>query len=237
MATHEIAGRSQTPHSHATAEAEADAVPGSWISARIYEPFLWLGEKSGMAELRHSLVAQARGAVLEIGAGTGLNLAHYPNGLDRLVLCEPQRHMAQRLTRRVARLGRSAQIVGAPAETLPFDDATFDTVVSTLVLCTVADPESSLDEIRRVLRPDGALLFLEHVRADDPRLARWQDRLHGPWRAFADGCCCNRRTLERLHRRGYAVSVDQRTRWRRMPPIVRPLVAGRATPRGTEETT
>jgi SAM-dependent methyltransferase len=230
MATREIAGR---PHSIATAQARADAVPGSWTSARIYEPFLWLAERSVMAELRRSLVAQVRGAVLEVGAGTGLNLAHYPDGLDRLVLCEPNRHMAQRLARRVGRLGRDAQIVRAPAETLPFDDATFDTVVSTLVLCTVADPEASLDEIGRVLRPDGALLFLEHVRADGVRLARWQDRLHGPWSAFADGCSCNRRTLERLSGRGYAVSVWQRARWRRMPPIVRPLVAGQATPRST----
>ena len=133
-----------------------------------------------------------------------------PDGVDRLVLSAPQRHMAQRLARRLDRLGRDAQIVRAPAEALPFDDATFDTVVSTLVLCTVADPEASLDEIRRVLRPDGALLFLDHVR---------------------DGCCCHRRTPERLSGRGYAVSAWRRGRWRRMPPIVRPLVAGRAVPR------
>ena len=233
MVTHEIGDRSEAPRAIAAAEAQADPVPGSWISAHTYEPCLWLAERSGMAVLRRSVVVQARGAVLEIGAGTGLNLAHYPNGLDRLVVCEPERHMAQRLARRIARLGRGAELVRAPAETLPFDDATFDTVVSTLVLCTVADPESVLDEIRRVLRPDGALLFLEHVRADDARLARWQDRLSGPWRAFADGCSCNRRTLDRLRSRGYAVSVTQRQPWRRMPPIVRPLVAGRATPPST----
>lgn len=214
------------------AVTQADAVPGSWFSARIYDPFLWLAERSGMAELRRSLVTQAGGAVLEIGAGTGLNVAHYPDGLDRLVFCEPEPHMAQRLRRRVAHLGRSVQVVRAPAEMLPFEDATFDTVVSTLVLCTVADPESSLDEVRRVLRPGGALLFLEHVRADGARLGRWQDRLQGPWAAFADGCHCNRRTLERLRARGYAVSVTDRATWRRMPPIVRPLVAGRAVPVG-----
>jgi SAM-dependent methyltransferase len=236
MATREISDRQDAPPSIASAEARADAVPGSWMSARIYDPSLWLAEKSGMAELRRSLVTQARGAVLEIGAGTGLNLAHYPHGLDRLILCEPDRQMAQRLTRRAARLGRNAQIVRATAESLPFDDETFDTVVSTLVLCTVADPESSLDEIRRVLRSDGALLFLEHVRSDDAHLARWQDRLQRPWGALAGGCACNRRTLERLGRRGYAVSVKQRARWRWVPPIVRPLVAGRATPRSAGET-
>jgi ubiquinone/menaquinone biosynthesis C-methylase UbiE len=102
-------------------------------------------------------------------------------------------------------------------------------VVSTLVLCTVEDPERALAEIRRVLRPEGSLLFLEHVRSDDRRLARWQDRLHGPWRSFAEGCNCNRPTLDLLRRAGFAVSAAD-ARWRRMPPIVRPLVSGRATP-------
>lgn len=84
--------------------------------------------------------------------------------------------------------------------------------------------------VRRVLRPGGALLFLEHVRADDARLARWQDRLRRPWAVMADGCNCNRRTVERLRGRGYAVAVAERAAWRGMPPLVRPIVAGRATP-------
>jgi len=81
-----------------------------------------------------------------------------------------------------------------------------------------------------VLHPDGSLLFLEHVRSDSPRLARWQDRLQGTWQFFTDGCNCNRQTLERLHEAGFVVAVDERARWRRMPPIVRPLVSGRANP-------
>lgn len=220
----------------AAAMAQAETVPGSWLSARTYDPCLWPAERAGMAERRRSLLAHARGAVLEIGAGTGLNLAHYPDGLDRLVLCEPEKQMAKRLERRAARLRKAAEVVRAPAEALPFDGQTFDTVVSTLVLCTVADPEASLDEIARVLRPGGALLFLEHVRSHHPRLARWQDRLQRPWQSFADGCQCNRRTLERLRRRGYGVAVIETASWRRMPPIVRPLVAGRATPTDMEAT-
>jgi SAM-dependent methyltransferase len=131
----------------------AEPVRGSSFAARTYDFMLAPGERGGLAERRRALVAQARGSVLEIGAGTGLNLDHYPTGLDRIVLCEPEPHMAARLERRVARLGRSAEVVQARAEQLPFADDSFDTVVSTLVLFTVADPEAALDEIRRVLRP------------------------------------------------------------------------------------
>jgi SAM-dependent methyltransferase len=217
-------------HANAAPGAQAGAVGGGWFSARIYDVAVALGERAGMAERRRALVSRAGGAVLEIGAGTGLNLAYYPDRLDRLVLCEPERHMARRLQRRVAQLNRGAEVVHAAAEMLPFEDQTFDTVVSTLVLCTVADPEAALEEIRRVLRPGGSLLFLEHVRSDERRLARWQDRFHRPWRAFAAGCNCNRQTLQRLRDRGYTVSLTGQGQWRRMPPIVWPLIAGHATP-------
>jgi SAM-dependent methyltransferase len=212
------------------AEARAATVPGSRFFSLIYDPFLWWAERAGMAERRRVLLASARGSVLELGAGTGLNLRHYPDDLDRLVLAEPGGHMARRLRKRLDRLGRQAELVRAPAEALPFDDGTFDTVVSTLVLCTVEDPEGALAEIGRVLRPGGSLLFLEHVRSENRRLARWQDRLHGPWRSFAEGCNCNRPTLELLRRAGFEQSGPDRARWRRMPPIVRPLVCGRARP-------
>ena len=210
--------------------ADADAVHGGWFSARIYDFVLALAERAGMAERRRALVSRTTGAVLEIGAGTGLNLAYYPDGLDRLVLCEPEPHMARRLERRVAQLTKRAEVVRAAAEALPFEDETFDTVVSTLVLCTVTNPQATLNEIRRVLRPRGSLLFLEHVRSDERQLARWQDRFHRPWRAFAAGCNCNRHTLQRLRDRGYTVTVTDRGQWRRMPPIVRPLIAGQAAP-------
>jgi SAM-dependent methyltransferase len=218
------------PHADAATAAGANAVHGSWFSARIYDFVLALGERAGMAQRRRSLVSRSSGAVLEIGAGTGLNLAYYPDGLDRLVLCEPEPHMAGRLERRVTQLTSRAEVVRATAETLPFEDETFDTVVSTLVLCTVTNPQAALNEIRRVLRPRGSLLFLEHVRSDERRLARWQDRFHRPWRAFAAGCNCNRQTLQRFRDHDYTVTLTGRGQWRRMPPIVRPLIAGQATP-------
>lgn len=112
----------------------AGEVKGSRLSAMTYEPVRWWGERRGMDERRRQLLTQARGDVLEIGAGTGLNARHYPNGLDRLVLAEPEPHMAHRLQRRVRRFALDAEVVRAPAHALPFPDATFDTVVSTLVL-------------------------------------------------------------------------------------------------------
>ena len=212
-------------------DAEAPAQPeveGSWFSALIYEPFLWLGERRGMAERRRRALSEARGRVLEIGAGTGLNLPHYPARLERLVLAEPEPHMADRLERRVREEGRDAEVARAPAEALPFEESSFDAVVSTMVLCTVPEPAAAIAEIRRVLAPGGSLVFVEHVRSDDPRLARWQDRLRGPWESFADGCVCNRPTIDLLSESGFDVSVSERGTWRGMPPIVHPLVAGRA---------
>jgi ubiquinone/menaquinone biosynthesis C-methylase UbiE len=157
------------------------------LSAVLYDPFFWLAERAGLAARRRALVQQARGRVLEIGAGTGLNLRHYADDAD-LVLSEPDAAMADRLRRRVAGRQRPATVVLAPAEALPFADGEFDTVVSTLVLCTVPDQAAALREIRRVLRPGGRLLFMEHIRSESPRWARWQDRLNTPWRAFAEGC-------------------------------------------------
>ncbi len=155
----------------------------SACAARLYDPVLALGERRGMAARRLALLARARGRVLEIGAGTGRNLGAYPGAVEELVLTEPDAGMRGRLRRRVERAGHPAAIVAAGAEALPFPDASFDTVVSTMVLCTVEDVAAAAAEARRVLRPGGRLLFAEHVRAGSPRLARWQDRLAGPWAA------------------------------------------------------
>ncbi|HEX6460877.1 MAG TPA: class I SAM-dependent methyltransferase [Thermoleophilaceae bacterium] len=198
------------------------------FSARIYDPFLWLAERGGMAQRRRDLLASARGRVLEIGAGTGLNVRHYPPGIDELVLTEPVASMARRLERRAARHDGKPRVVVAPAERLPFPDNAFDTVVSTLVLCTVPEPDQALAEIRRVLKPDGALLFIEHLRSDVERWGRWQDRLERPWAAFASGCRCNRNTLDLLGESGMHLAELDRRKWRGMPRVVRPLAIGSA---------
>src|SRR3954471_4293375 len=182
---------------------------GLWsrVFAIVYDPSLVFGELAGMRRRRRRLLAPARGRVVEIGAGTGLNLRHYPDGLEALTLVEPDPGMRRRLAKRVRRSGRDARLLGASAEQLPLADHSVDTVVATLVLCTVDDPQRALDEIARVLRPDGELLFVEHVRAQSPWLARWPGRLRGAQRRFARGCRCNRATVELMRAGGFEVDV------------------------------
>jgi SAM-dependent methyltransferase len=196
--------------------------------AALYDPFFWAAERAGLAERRRALVQQATGRVLEIGAGTGLNARHYPDHVD-LVLSEPDEAMADRLRDRLARLPHPATVVLAGAEALPFADDEFDTVVSTLVLCTVPDQVAALREVHRVLRPGGRLLFIEHIRSESARWARWQDRLNRPWRAFAEGCNCNRSTLDTIAHSPLDLGRVEHGTFRAMVPLIRPLATGSAT--------
>ncbi len=193
-----------------------------------YDWFLSQTEQAGLRDMRRELLADARGRCLEIGAGTGLNLDLWPEGLDRLVVTEPDPHMAKRLRGRVQDSGRAAEVVEAPAERLPFEDDSFDTAALTLVLCTVPEPPAALREIDRVLAPGGRLLFLEHVRSPDPKLARWQDRLHRPWYLFGDGCHCNRDTLATIESSPLEVEHTDRGELPKAVPIVKPLLRGAA---------
>lgn len=206
-----------------------DATWGRAFSA-VYDRGFKATEEAGLSEMRHQLLAQARGRVLELGAGTGLNLEHYPMGIEGLTLVEPDPHMTKQLREKLVRSGKAAEIsvVEAPGEDLPFPDDSFDTVAVTLVLCTVPDQAATLAEIKRVLKPDGRLLFIEHVRADDPGLAKWQDRLERPWRFLGDGCHCNRDTVSAISAAGFDLDVVERGELPKAPPIVKPLVTGSA---------
>ena len=136
--------------------------------------------------------------------------------------------MARRLERKLAAFRRTVQVVRAPAEQLPVESESFDVAVSTLVLCTVRDPRRALGEIHRVLKPGGRLLFIEHVRAEDPKLARWQDRLNFINRRIAQGCNCNRDTVANILAAGFAVPALAHHELPKAPPFVRPLVVGTA---------
>jgi ubiquinone/menaquinone biosynthesis C-methylase UbiE len=199
------------------------------VGAAVYDPVLARGEQHGMSARRRSLLAQARGRVLEIGAGTGLNVGHYPSTADEVVLSEPVPAMADRLRDR-ARGHERVRVIEARAECLPLDTASVDTVVSTMVLCTVGDPRAALGEVVRVLRPGGRLLFVEHVHAGhSTRLRRWQDRLAGAWAVAAMGCRCDRDLLAAI-REQLTVQEVSFEHWAGMPPLVHPLVVGSAVP-------
>lgn len=189
-----------------------------WFAAS-YDIVTKPGEKR-LGKLRHQLLADLHGDVLEIGAGTGANFAHYPQGV-RVVAFEPDPHMLKRAQKRLVELGRTdIDVRLAPAEQLPVDDASFDAVVSTLVLCTVRDLPRALAEMRRVLRPGGELCFIEHVRGE-AMLGRVQDAIQPAWGWCAAGCNVNRRTEPAIAAAGFemtSIAYKKMAPW--MPAIV-----------------
>jgi ubiquinone/menaquinone biosynthesis C-methylase UbiE len=197
------------------------------LFALTYDRQLAKVEQAGLGELRQKLLVEASGRVLEVGGGTGANLAYYGPEVE-LTITEPEPSMLRRLNRRIRERAPQAEVLQAPAEELPFEDDTFDVAVSTLVLCGVDDQARALHELRRVLRPGGRLIFIEHVRSDEPGLGRWQDRLNGLNKLVA--CCdCNRRTLDSISAAGFEVTEVEHTSLQKVPPFVRPLIAGSAT--------
>lgn len=203
----------------------------SRLLAAIYDPFMRASERACLDAWRGALLAGATGEVLEIGAGTGANLAHYPAGVSRLVLSESDRFMLAKLEPKARESGREGVIVReASATALPFDAGSFDAVVSTLVLCSVEDVAAVLAEVKRVLRPGGTLRFLEHVAADhDPSRLAWQRRIEPLWKRLAGNCHLTRRTSEEIRRAGFVIEEEQRESMRKALPIVRTTVRGVAT--------
>lgn len=193
--------------------------------AALYDRGLAEPQAAGLADKRARLIGRATGVTLEVGAGTGLNLEHYGAEVSELVLVEPGEHMAKRLRER----DPERDVVAAGAEALPFADGRFDTVVATLVLCTVPDAAAGLREIARVLRPGGRFLFMEHVRAEERSAARRQDRIAPVHRFFADGCHPNRDTLAAIAATpGLRVDDVAHERLPKAPTWVRPLIVGSA---------
>jgi ubiquinone/menaquinone biosynthesis C-methylase UbiE len=175
---------------------------------------------------RRRLLAGLAGRVLEVGAGDGRNFPHYPATVTEVLAVEPEPYL-RRLALAAARQAPvPIRVVAGTAEALPAPDRSFDAVVASLVLCTVADPDQAVAEARRVLRPGGRLRFFEHVRATDPRLARWQDRLQRPWGWLAGGCHPNRDLVATISAAGLQVLQLDRFDLRAMPPLARPHVLG-----------
>lgn len=195
---------------------------GHRVFAAFYDRLNAGAERAWLGRRRADLLARASGEVLEIGAGTGANLARYPD-VGRVVATEPDPAMRARLRSRLDRATVPVEVSDSPAERLAFPDASFDTVVSTLVLCSVADPDAALAELRRVLRPAGQLLALEHVRGEGRR-ARWQDRLTPIWRRVGAGCHPNRDTVTAIERAGFHLAQHERFDPPRVPAIIRPFV-------------
>jgi ubiquinone/menaquinone biosynthesis C-methylase UbiE len=190
-------------------------------------------ERAGLADRRAELLADLTGEVLEIGGGTGLNLRHYPTSVTRLVVVEPDPHMARRLRGKLGDVAAAipVEVIEASAESLPFADDSFDAVVSTLVLCTVDVPERAVAEIRRVLRPGGELRLIEHVRDPEPGArAHMQDLLERPWGWVAGSCHPNRDTRATLEAAGFDTTEVVPGALNKAMPLVRPMIAGSARP-------
>jgi ubiquinone/menaquinone biosynthesis C-methylase UbiE len=203
----------------------------STFFALTYDKQIAKAEKAGLAAYRQSLLAGVGGSVLEVGGGTGLNLPWYSRAVESLTITEPEIPMLHRLERKVREQAPAAKVLRAPAEDLPFNDATFDVAVSTLVLCAVSDQPRALRELRRVLRPGGRLVFLEHVRSDDPRRARLQNRMN--WLNRLMVCCdCNRPTLASIQQAGFTVTTIEHMALPRAPKFVSPAIMGTAVAPG-----
>jgi SAM-dependent methyltransferase len=205
-----------------------DATWGRGFAA-VYDCGLKATEEAGLREMRRETLAGASGRTVDVGAGTGVNVGLFPPAVGELVLAEPDPHMLKKLRAKLEGSGEGVTAIEAPAESLPFADSSVDTVVFTLVLCTVPDPSAALIEASRVLRPGGKLLFVEHVRSRQSDLARWQDRLEKPWRFLADGCHCNRETVGLIEASPFELGTVERGELPKAPPLVRPLVRGSAT--------
>jgi ubiquinone/menaquinone biosynthesis C-methylase UbiE len=177
---------------------------------RVFPHVLELAMRA-LGELRAPTLAEARGEVLEIGFGTGLNLAHYPAGVAKLVTADPMEALPERVRERIARAPFPVEIHHLPADrTLPFDTGRFDTVTMTWTLCTIAEPVAALREMRRVVKPGGKLLFIEHGRSDDAKVARWQDRWNPVQNVIACGCNVNRKIDALVEQGGFRMASLER---------------------------
>ncbi len=206
----------------------------SRLLAPVYDRLLRPSEQACLADWRTELLANLTGTVVDIGAGTGANIPHYPATVSRVIAAEPDPHMRRKL---IARIDAAAvcpvDLSDASAEDLPMPDGSIDAVVSTLVLCSVGHPRRALAEYRRVLKPGGQLVFIEHVAAhDNPGRLRWQRRIEPVWKRVFGNCHLTRDTAAAIEHAGFEFDRLDRQSMRKASPVVRPSIRGIARPRG-----
>jgi ubiquinone/menaquinone biosynthesis C-methylase UbiE len=200
----------------------------SFLTAFFYDRVMAKTEAACLRQWRRELLAQVNGEVLEIGAGTGANITLYSERVSRLTLTEPDRHMRRQLEEKIAnhdpqRLGVSE----GNAENIVAEDESFDYVVTSLVCCSVNDLDASLREVKRVLKPGGGLVFLEHVAAPEgTSRRRWQNRINPIWKTFMGNCHLNRETENAIIEQGFEITRIERESMCNAPPIVRPTIRG-----------
>lgn len=199
-----------------------------WVMAKFYDKIMREAEDKGLRDWRQLLLQNVSGDVLELGCGTGANLTFYPDTLTRLLLVEPNATMRKQLREKISKGNQaSIEILSDKAEHLSLPDASVDAVVCTLVLCSVKDLAKSLAEIHRVLRPQGKLIFIEHVAAtNNMKRYKWQRRLAFLWKCIAGGCHITRHTEEAMTQAGFKLIEVQRQSMRGVPAIVRPSIRG-----------
>ena len=188
-----------------------------------YDSLTRSAERGVYREFREFIAGEATGRILEIGAGTGANLPYYPENAD-LMLTDPSPFMLTRLKRRAAERGLPVSTDQLAGEKLPFDDNSFDTVISTLAMCSMSDPAQSLAEINRVLKPGGEFRFMEHIRGEGFVRERFQDLMTPAWRAFGVGCHPNRTTVATIAES--ALEIIETRPFSFGPYPVRPHIAG-----------
>jgi ubiquinone/menaquinone biosynthesis C-methylase UbiE len=201
--------------------------------ASIYDRMMASAERSFMKRVREEVAGGATGRVLEVGAGTGANFAYYNDHAEEIIATEPDPYMLERAKRRAEDVERQIELRQAPAEELPFEDDSFDTVVSTLVMCSTVDPHKALSEARRVLKTSGQLRLFEHVRYEHAFGAFWQDIITPVWRWFGAGCHPNRDTASIVREAGFEFErLELSKPVPPVPPMVfsRPHILGVARP-------
>ena len=162
-----------------------------------------------MTRLRSRYVSQAQGKVLEIGIGSGLNLRHYSEGVQSITGVDPAAELTDKAKQRAADIAAPVEVLGISGESLDLDNNAFDTVVCTWTLCSIPNPYRAVDEMRRVLKPGGKLIFVEHGRSDDANIAKWQRRIEPLWKIIGGGCHLTRRADELLGDAGFTITQQE----------------------------